>query len=140
MFCFQVLVPFKQEKKFLFAVIAGCLVSLSLNFFLIPQLAAQGAAYASMATEIVVTILTGIMAYKVVPWHLNKKILMQTIISVMLFIPLVFLCHRFASSSWVILSASMVTCTLIYFVMQYFVFKNPVLTEAKEYVQNLLKR
>jgi O-antigen/teichoic acid export membrane protein len=140
MFCFQVLVPFKQEKKFLTAVIAGCAVSLSLNFILIPVYAAQGAAYASTATELVVTVLTGVMAFKIIPWKMNKKLVVQTMATTILFIPLVLACRSVFSSSIVILCASIGSATLLYFFIQYYVFKNAVLLEAKLYVQQLLKR
>jgi O-antigen/teichoic acid export membrane protein len=140
MFCFQVLVPFKQEKKFLTAVIAGSIASLSLNFLLIPSFAAKGAAYASIITEIVVTVCTGVMAYKVIPWSINKKVLTQTVAAVLLFIPVVLLSRNIFSSSLVVLTASIITASLLYFFIQYFVFKNGVLIEIKLYVQKLLKR
>lgn len=140
MFCFQVLVPFKQEKKFLTAVIAGCIVSLSLNFLLIPAFSAKGAAFASTITEIVVTVFTGAMAYKVIPWSINKKVLAQTAAVVLLFIPAVLLCRYVFVSSLTVLASSIITAMLIYFFIQYYVFKNAVLIEIKLYVQNLLKR
>ena len=140
MFCFQVLVPFKQEKKFLTAVIAGCMVSLSLNFIMIPLYAAQGAAFASTVTEIVVTVLTGVMAYKIIPWKMNKKLVAQCMAATILFIPLVLLCRYLFSSSLSILSASIVAAILLYFFIQYYIFKNAVLLEAKRYVQKLIKR
>src|SRR5204863_7251883 len=59
LFCFQTLVPFNQEKKFLGTVITGCLVSISLNFLLIPHLQEAGAAISNMITEIIITIISG---------------------------------------------------------------------------------
>ncbi len=140
MFCFQVLVPFKQEKKFLTAVIAGCAVSLSLNCILIPLYTAQGAACASVVTEIVVTVATGIMAYKIIPWKMNKRLAIQTLAATILFIPLVLICRNIFSSSLAILITSISAAMLLYFVVQYYVFKNAVVLEAKQYVQKLLKR
>lgn len=140
MFCFQVLVPFKQEKKFLAAVIAGCVVSLSLNFLLIPRLAAQGAAYASILTEIVVTVFSGVMAYKVIQWNMNKKVLLQTIVAVLLFIPVVLLSRSLFTSSLIVLTSSIACCMLIYFIVQYFIFKNAVMMDLKQYIQSQLKR
>lgn len=139
MFCFQILVPFKQEKKFLTAVIAGCAVSLSLNFILIPSFSAQGAAYASTITEIVVTVLTGAMAYKIIQWKLNKSVLMQTAAAIVLFIPAVMISRRLFISPLLILTTTIITCSVLYFIVQHFIFKNALVKELKEYLQNMLK-
>lgn len=140
MFCFQVLVPFRQEKKFLAAVIAGCIASLVCSFLLIPLFAARGAAYTSFISEITVTAITGIMAYNILPWHINKKLLLQTAVAVMLFIPVILLCRWIFSSSLAILISGIAASALLYLGIQYFVFKNTILTEAKQYIQNLVKK
>ena len=140
MFCFQVLVPFRQEKKFLTAVIAGCITSLLCSFLFIPLFAARGAAYTSFVTEITVTAVTGIMAYNILPWHINKKLLLQTAAAVMLFIPVILLCRRIFLAPLAILISSTATFALLYFTIQYFVFKNTILRETKQYVQNLVKK
>jgi O-antigen/teichoic acid export membrane protein len=139
MFCFQVLVPFKQEKKFLLATVIGCIVSVSLNFLLIPSLSAQGAAYASVTTEVVITFLSGIMAYRIIQWRLNKAALVQTIFVTLLFIPVVLLCRKLILSPYIVLAIALPLCAILYFIIQHFVFRNMVIKETKQYMANLLK-
>ena len=139
MFCFQVLVPFKQEKRFLLAAVIGCVASISLNFLLIPSLSAQGAAYASVATEIIITILTGVMAYRIIQWRLNKTALVQTIFATLLFIPVVLLCRKLFLSPYIVLAIALPLCGILYFIIQHFIFCNMVIKETKQYIANLLK-
>ncbi len=139
MFCFQVLVPFKQEKKFLFAAIAGCIISISLNYLLIPSLSAQGAAYASIATEIAITVITGMMAYKIIQWRLNKIALIKTILATLLFIPIVLLSRKLFTSYYIVLAVALPVFAILYFIVQHFIFRNVVIKEVKQYIQSLLK-
>lgn len=140
MFCFQVLMPFKKEKKFLYAVITGCIVSVLLNLGLIPAFNAKGAAYASVFTELLVTTLSGIMAYKVARWSINTLILWQTLVAALLILPLAFVSRLLFSSPLIILCSTLSFFAVFYFILQYKIFKNSVITEAIDYFQNLIKR
>ena len=139
LFCFQTLVPFKQERKFLLAVILGCITSVSLNFLLIPSMSAQGAAYATTATELVVTIIAGVQAYRFVRFSVKPSLIIQTVFVSALFIPLILFFRTIFSSSLSILMAAIPACFILYFIIQYVVFSNIVVKEIKQYIQNLLK-
>ena len=52
----QILVPTGREKKVLYSIIAGAVVDVALNLFLIPRFGAAGAAAATTAAEAVVLI------------------------------------------------------------------------------------
>jgi O-antigen/teichoic acid export membrane protein len=139
LFCFQTLVPFKQEKKFLLAAGTGCIVSVSLNFLLIPHFAEAGAAYACMATELVITVITGMQANKLIRFNARPVLILQTVFTTLLFIPAVLLCKSLVVSPLFILLTAIPACMLIYFVVQYCIFNNIVTREIKDYVTSLIK-
>ena len=139
LFCFQTLVPFKQEKKFLLAAAIGCIVSVALNFLLIPHFAEAGAAYACMATELIITIITGIQANKLIRFNASPVMILQTIFTTLLFIPVILFCKKIAASPTMLLVTAIPACMFIYYVVQYYIFNNIVIREIKNYVTNLLK-
>lgn len=138
LFSFQILVPFKQEKKFLIAVLAGCILSVSLNLLLIPFLSEQGAAYANLATEVIITIITGSYAYRIMHYKPEIKVLLQTILSVLLFIPLVFLSRYLFSSPLAVLLFAVIICAVIYYCVQRYFYKNSFIQEVQHYVSNII--
>ena len=139
LFCFQTLVPFNLEKKFLTTVIIGCIVSIAMNFLLIPYLQEAGAAIANIVTEVIVTVLSGLYACKLVQFNLRAAVIIQTIAASLLFIPVVFLCRYLFSSPFIVLFISIPSCMMIYFIFQIVIFKNSAVREINRYLANLLK-
>ena len=139
LFCFQTLVPFNLEKKFLTTVIIGCVVSITINFLLIPHLQEAGAAIANIVTEVIITVLSGMYACKLVQFNLRAAVIIQTIAASLLFIPVVFVCRYLFSSPFIVLFISIPACMLIYFIFQMVIFKNSAITEIKDYLMNLVK-
>ena len=139
LFCFQTLVPFNLEKKFLTTVIIGCIISITLNFLLIPKLQEAGAAIANMVTEVIITILSGMYACKLVRFNWRATVIIQTVAASLLFIPVVFICRYLFSSPFIVLSVSIPACTLIYFTFQMVIFKNSATREISHYLLSLLK-
>lgn len=139
LFCYQTLVPFNKEKKFLAIAVIGCIASIGLNFFLIPRLGALGAAIAGLTTELVITIIAGWHAGRLVQFHYKMAMVPQTILSCLLFIPVIITCRYFSHSSFVVLFTAMPACVLIYFICQVVFFKNAMITETKNYFINLFK-
>jgi O-antigen/teichoic acid export membrane protein len=139
LFCFQTLVPFNKEKLFLTAAIAGCIISISLNFLLIPSLSERGAAWANMITEITIAFITGWYAFKIIRFSIPAAVLIQTAVTCALFLPVVIGCRYLFSSSLYVLVAAMGSCVLLYSSLQYAVFKNTVTRETAGYFLDLLK-
>jgi O-antigen/teichoic acid export membrane protein len=139
LFCFQTLVPFNFEKKFLTTVIIGCMVSISMNFLLIPYLQEMGAAISNIVTEIIITVLSGVYAYKLIKFDFKTTILIHTVISSILFIPVVFTCRYLFASPLIVLLVSIPLCMLIYFICQVSIFKNSTIREINRYFLNLIK-
>ena len=63
-FGLQYMVPTGHDKMFTFALVAGALINLSLNFVFIPILWSYGAAIASIIGELCVTLIMGFMIRK----------------------------------------------------------------------------
>ena len=139
LFCFQTLVPFNREKKFLSTVIIGCVVSISLNYLLIPYLQEKGAAIANMVTEIIITILSGTYAFRLIQYHLKLSVILQTITASLLFIPVILLCRYLLTSPLTVLFTAIPACMVAYFICQVFIFKNAVVVETKDYFLNTVK-
>ena len=129
-----------QEKKFLGTVITGCLVSLVLNFVLIPHFKEQGAAMANISTELLISLLSGWYAFKLISFSVNIKVIGQYIGASLLFIPVVFICRQFSVSAVGILFIAIPACFLTYFICQYYIFKNIAVIEMRTYLLKLIKR
>lgn len=137
LFSFQVLVPFQKEKKFLRAVLAGCVISISLNLLLIPHLSLLGAAIANLAVELSITVITGFYAFKVVRFKIKKETIFQSIFSTVLFLPLVLFCRDIFPAPIIVLIFSISTCIVLYYCLQRFIFKNSFIQEVQEYAVNI---
>lgn len=138
-FCFQTLVPFNKEKIFLAAASVGCFTSVGLNLLLIPHLSAAGAAWSNMITEILITIITGWYAFKVIRFAIPAAVILQTIFVCLLFLPLMMLWRNIFVTPLYILLAGISSAVLLYVLMQYRIFKNSAIKETITYLSGILK-
>ncbi len=136
-FCYQVLVSFRQEKKFLLVAAVGCVVSIALNFLLIPVLSAQGAAFATLLTEVAVAVISGAMAYKLIRLHINATAIIQTIALSLSFFLVAIACRSIFQSPLLVMFGGIAGCIIVYWPMQYFVFKNSIAKEMTGYLRNI---
>jgi O-antigen/teichoic acid export membrane protein len=136
LFCFQTLLPFNMEKKFLVIVIIGCIVSISMNFLLIPYLSAAGAAIANMITETIILILSGMYASKLVRFDFRPAagVMLQSTGTSLIFIPVIFLCRYFFASPVTVLVTAVPACVVVYIIFQIGVFNNAVISETKDFL------
>lgn len=139
LFCFQTLIPFNKERIFLRSVIVGGITSVLLNILLIPHLAEQGAAWANIITEVIISIITGWYAYKIIRFSIAPRVIVQTIITCLLFAPIILVCRSVFSSPLYILLAAISCCVLIYGVLQYFLFRNAAVRETMAFVLQTIK-
>lgn len=139
-FCFQTLVPFKQEKKFLTTVITGCIVSIGTNLLLIPYLQEKGAAIASVITEITITVMSGYLASRLTRLRLQPGVILQILLSCVLFVPVIYIIRTLFTNQILILLAAIPVCALLYFLMLSKIFKNDILIQTGRYGMNLLKQ
>jgi O-antigen/teichoic acid export membrane protein len=140
LFCFQTLIPFKKEKFFLVVVLLGCVVSISLNLFLIPIFSAQGSAYANIITESIIAILSGIFAYRSLQFKINTTMVLQCVFCCLFFIPVIFICRNYFHNNLITFCISITACPLIYFLIQRLIFKNTTIKGIEDYVIQLIRR
>ncbi|WP_346238520.1 flippase [Niabella insulamsoli] len=126
--CFstQILVPFGNEKLVLRAVLFGMILSLGLNFYLIPYISQNGAAISALCTELLVLV----MCY----WYSKK--LMKINMPYQLFLTNVIVCIPFFGISYLvkqnietdILSFILIagSCVLYYLTIHLFVLKTQI--------------
>jgi len=138
-FAFQILVPFNREKKFLTAVILGGIISVTLNFLLVPIVGAFGSAWANLITEIAVTIITGFYAYRFVPFKFDFILLLKTVFATGFFIPLILVCRSFFSLPIYVMISSIACCVMAYCLLQFYVLKNDAIKEIAFYLLNFRK-
>ena len=139
LFCFQTLIPFNREKIFLRSVVIGGIASVALNILLIPYLAEQGSAWANIITEVIISIITGWYAYKIIRFSISPRVIIQTIITCVLFAPLILLCRSVFSSPLYILLAAISCCVALFGALQYFLFRNAAVRETMAFVFQTLK-
>jgi len=119
----QFLMPVGQEKRILYATIAGLIVSLILNFLLIPYLKQIGSSIACIAAETTVCLYIFLSARKRIAIELDNLLLLQIILSLLISLMIGFVLKNHLSSLILLLSAF---CVYIgtFFILQYLWFKN----------------
>ena len=135
LFCFQTLVPFNKEHQFLVIVIIGCIASVSLNVILIPMVGVQGAAFANVITECIITLLAGLQAYKLIKFAFSFSIIWQAIVSVLFFLPIIAAARYCFSSTLVVALFSVMGCIAGYLILQTMLFKNKILIQILQYTK-----
>lgn len=133
---FLILNPSSRDKEVLYAVVAGMITCIVLNLLLVPTFKENGAAVANVGTEFVV--LGGFMYYvkKHYSFKFPWKLLVRAFISSLLFIPIVMLVKHFNINLVSTLILSIVSCGLIYFVVQWFVFKDSYIEQLKDQISS----
>ncbi len=139
-FCYQILVPFKQEKKFLLTALAGCAASVGLNFLLVPYFLSLGSAWATLITETIVLVVSILLASKCINLRLPLASMVQSIVVSLLFYPVALLCRNIFSSPVLVMLAGILTCGTLYTAIQYFVFKNITVREIADYIKNITRK
>ncbi|MXV17383.1 flippase [Hufsiella ginkgonis] len=123
----QLLIPLNKEKFILRSVLAGVLVNLVLSFALIPRFKHDGAAFANVATEAVVTVMMAWYAAKFFRFPVPARFIIQSVVSCLFFVPARLLVAEvwpgtiFGAALAIILSA------ITYVILQLVVFKNELI-------------
>lgn len=114
-FGMQILVPFGKEKLLLLSVVLGAVTNFILNLVLIPNFQSQGAAIATLAAEVAVTIFTGRYALKLLKFKISIKQILVYIFLSLTFIPIHFISSKAFESSHVLnLATTIILCSLVY--------------------------
>lgn len=121
----QILLAVGEEKKLLFSTSLGMFSNVFLNLILIPVLMHNGAAAASVISEMIVTFSTGHFAKKYFDIHLNRKFLCSVIISSMVMYACLHIIHVYIDVLW-IRAFVMVLCGSIIYLGMNLLMKNEI--------------
>ncbi|MBA2330771.1 MAG: flippase [Flavisolibacter sp.] len=133
-FGIQILLPFNKEYKMLMVVTIGSFLSILLNLWLCYYYKELGAAIACIVTELIITLLMLYWAKKEVIFKADVIKISTIVLTSLLFLPVVFSCRYIFESNHVVLIFSILICLPIYFLIQLFIFKNPVLVTILQFI------
>jgi O-antigen/teichoic acid export membrane protein len=136
----QVLLSMGQERKLLYSVIIGSVVSITLNLVLIPIMSERGAAIANLSAETMVLIATAFFARKIIPLQPDWKLVTGSVVLSLLFIPLVWLTRYFIADPLIILVTVIPICTGVYLILQKILFRNQLVTDIIHFFTQLIAR
>jgi O-antigen/teichoic acid export membrane protein len=136
-FANQILLGLGYDKQVAIITIFGIISGLGLNILFIPQYGSLGASIAYVVTEIIVTILSIILALKVVPVRLDVKNILQPIFASCLIIPISLGLNHILRNNLIYLLSTLVINGLVYFILMIFVFKNE---QANQIFYSIIKK
>ena len=139
LFLCLVLIPSGRNKEMLFSVICGLVISLALNFLLIPHFKEVGSSIANTCSEIVVTLAYFYFIRKHFSFTYEWSLLGKALLSSLLFIPLVLLARQLNMPLVVTIIASVGSCAVCYIALQWFVFRNSFVLDIIGQVKMKLK-
>ncbi|MGF7072684.1 flippase [Mucilaginibacter sp. R-33] len=125
-FGIQILIASGKDKQMFISVCVGMIVSLALNFLLIPAFKEEGAAYANIISEVFVTFAYIFYVNKAFEFKIKISGIFQAVISSLTFIPVIFISKLFIHQMIVQLLADVIICALFYLAIQFYLFKNEV--------------
>ena len=123
-FAHQILLPLHQERKILYASLFGVVVSLGLNFLLIPVYKQNGAAISSLATEFSVTLLLFYFSFKLFQVKFPYLETLQAVLTSALFFLIKLLVLKISTLPIVVVLMTVSLSGLLYLCMQIFVWRN----------------
>jgi O-antigen/teichoic acid export membrane protein len=124
----QILTPAGKDRNVTTSVAFGVVVSLILNFFLIPFLGYIGAAIANVASEFVVMCGFAYFSSFVLKQSLHYKLILQTVLISSTFIPITWFVRVFVSSNNVVICGiTTVISAVVYITFQALIMKNQLL-------------
>lgn len=120
----QILLPSHMERKILYASLIGVVLSLGLNFALIPILRHIGAAISSVATEALVTLILFFFVRKAIKFSFPLIPFLQSVLTCGLFFLLKFLVLQLTSNPVAVVLVTACLSALSYLLCQVFLWKN----------------
>ncbi len=120
----QILLPLHQEKKILYASLFGVVMSLTLNFTLIPVYKHLGAAISSLCTEMIVTLVLFIYARKLLKFPFPLVRCLQSALTCALFFVVKYLVVQVTTLPVLVLIFTIGISAVIYLLVQVLLWKN----------------
>ena len=139
-FGMQILNPSNNERFFFKAACVGMITSLAVNFVFIPPMGYIGASIAAFVAELVVLIFLIRFSLRIVDFGPDWKLPFKALLSSLVFIPVYYLVCSFGLNAIITLSFGALLSTLLYFGMQYWIWRNGLVAEVLDVVFRFIKR
>ncbi|HED36719.1 MAG TPA: hypothetical protein ENI76_00500, partial [Ignavibacteria bacterium] len=127
LFGMQLLIPGGFEKQYLFATLLGMGISLLLNLLLIRAFQDKGAAVTLLITEGVVSFTAYFFVIKKMQLRMHWHLAWKAFAASLLFIPVALWLRTTSAPVIPGLFTAIIVSIALYFITQFFVFKNPLL-------------
>lgn len=130
----QVLLSFGAENKLLLCTIVGAVSNICMNLTLIPTYQENGAAVASVISEVIVTTMTFVFSRKMIKYRINIRFLILSIIATVFMTIFVCIVNCLITNQIFNLIIAISGAILIYFGIN-IMFKNPILIDLKAVIK-----
>ncbi len=125
----QVLMAHDYERYMLRSLACGSVILVALIVLLAGKWGGIGVSSAVLLAEMVMLLMNYSYAVKCVPGMrlVDWKCFYQSVLSSLLFVPIIMLVSRTFTESWLVLIVAFVACLLVYAICQLFIFQNTIL-------------
>lgn len=137
LYCFQILIPSGKEKYVMYSVLIGMITAIVLNLTLVEKYLSVGTAFSTVLAEMFVTGMYIYYSRKIRYYVINISIVLQTLLSTVIFIP-IFLVYKYGFHSSIGLILSICSSVVAYIVIQLCIFKNEVIKKVFDYVNTFV--
>ena len=135
-FSYQILIPSGRNKEIFYSMLIGVFMSLLQNFILVPMFHEKGASVANVVTELMVTLSYFYFIKKHFDFSMDWKILFQSSMAVLPFIPITLLVRQANLTAMITLFISILGCTFTYITIHLYIFKNNFLFDFINPIKN----
>ena len=139
-FGFQILVPNNLNKGLFISTLIGLFTFLVINMLLTSQYGAKGTATATLGTEIIVTFCYAFFTPKRILVSLPWKEIFICFATALVFFPVRWIILELNLSLMLELIIGIITCTVLYFTLQFFIFSNEFVVYGVDYIKKLTNR
>lgn len=129
LFGMQILITLRKDREFLYAVLVGTVTNFTLNLILIPAYGVDGAAVSTIIAEIFVTLSCLYFARQYYFIRIPYKNLTHYISYSLLFYPIYLTVQIQSFNNILQVLTTILTCVLVYSILNIFVLKNPLILE-----------
>lgn len=128
LFGIQILIATGKDREMFISICVGMVVSLILNFSLVPFFQEIGAAVANLASEILVTLTYIYFTRKYYQVKVSMKVVVHAVTASLTFVPIIYLSRMFFTETFIPITFTVLLCATSYFAIQFLVFKNELMT------------
>jgi len=138
-FLFLILVPAGRNREMFISEFIGLLISLILNFALIPYFRQTGSAVADIFSETSIIALYFYFIARRFKFNFRWSLVLKAVVSSLTFIPLMLFFKSFSLSSFYMIAISVASCVVVYLCIQSLIFKSDFVNNTADLIKMKLK-